>query len=200
MAAKKPPRRRRQAIQVELPLPGPQGDLPPLEIPELRPWQKPTVIVGLGALLLVAMITAVAGWISANRERDRADALAAEVKTLTLRAATVEQAVRVTPNPRSWSAAPDVVLNWPEPPQQFELYLPVAYSDYRSFALSIDKVEHGRMLVAHRISPDSNRELRLSLNSSAFGPGEYRIKLQGYTWKGERVDAGWVRMVVNPPR
>ena len=199
MPQKKSPRRRRQAIQVELPLPGPQGDLPPLEIPELKPWQKPTVAAGLGVLLLIAAVLAVAAWIAANRAEQRADALAAEVRTLTLRAATVEQAVRVTPNPRSWSAAPDIVLGWPEPPQQLELYLAVAYSDYRSFALSIDKVDHGRMLVVHRISPDSNHELRLSLNSSAFGPGEYRIRLQGYTWRGERVDDGWVRMVVKPP-
>ncbi len=199
MPQKKSPRRRRQAIQVELPLPGPQGDLPPLEIPELKPWQKPTVVAGLGVLLLIAAVLAVSAWIAANRAQERADALAAEVRTLTLRAATVEQAVRVTPNPRSWSATPDIVLGWPEPPQQLELYLAVAYSDYRSFALSIDKVDHGRMLVVHRISPDSNHELRLSLNSSAFGPGEYRIRLQGYTWRGERVDDGWVRMVVKPP-
>ena len=26
--------------------------------------------------------------------------------------------------------------------------------------------------------------------------GEYRIRVQGYTWKGQRVDVGWVRLVV----
>jgi len=50
-----------------------------------------------------------------------------------------------------------------------------------------------------RITPDSNRELRIALNSSAFGPGEYRMRLQGYTWRGERVDVGWVRLRVDPP-
>jgi hypothetical protein len=50
----------------------------------------------------------------------------------------------------------------------------------------------------HRITPDSNHELRLSLNSSALGPGEYRIRLQGYTWRGERMDAGWVRLIIAP--
>jgi len=44
--------------------------------------------------------------------------------------------------------------------------------------------------------PDSNRELRLSLNSSAFGPGEYRIRIEGYTWRGQRAGAGWVRLVM----
>ena len=55
-------------------------------------------------------------------------------------------------------------------------------------------------MVIERMTPDSNRDLRLALNSSAFGPGEYRIRLQGYTWRGQRVDVGWVRLVVSPPR
>jgi hypothetical protein len=109
------------------------------------------------------------------------------------------RAVRVTPNPRSWSAAPDAIVDWPEPPELLDLYLPVAYSDFKVFAITLDKVDTGRVLDLQRVSADSNRELRLTLNSSAFGPGEYRIRLQGYTWKGQRIDAGWVRLVVQAP-
>ena len=58
-----------------------------------------------------------------------------------------------------------------------ELYLPIAYSDFTSFAVTIDKVDQGRMLIIQRLMPDSNRELRLSLNSSAFGQGEYRFHI-----------------------
>ena len=60
----------------------------------------------------------------------------------------------------------------------------------------VDKVDTGRVLDLQRVSADSNSELRLTFNSSAFGPGEYRIRLQGYTWRGQRVDAGWVRLLV----
>jgi len=77
-----------------------------------------------------------------------------------------------------------------------DVYLPVGYSEFKVFAVTIDKVDAGRVLLVQRMVPDSNRDLRLSLNSSAFGPGEYRIRLQGYTWRGQRVDAGWVRLVV----
>ena len=196
---KAPKRRRRPAIQVELPLPGPQGDLPRNEVPELHWWQRPAVPASLAALAALLLVLVIASWISTRQERARADRLEAGVRTLTLRAASREEALRITPNPRSWSAEPDAVLQWPEPPAQLEIYLPVAYSDYRSFALSMDKVGHGRVMVVHRIAPDSNHELRLSLNSSALGPGEYRIRLQGYTWRGERMDAGWVRLVVARP-
>jgi hypothetical protein len=52
------------------------------------------------------------------------------------------------------------------------------------------------MMVLQRVVPDSNGDLRIALNSTAFGPGEYRLRLQGYTWRGQRVDAGWVRIVM----
>jgi len=81
-----------------------------------------------------------------------------------------------------------------------DLHLPVHYSEFKVFAITIDKVDAGRVMDLQRMSADSNRELRLALNSSAFGPGEYRIRLQGYTWRGQRVDAGWVRLVVQSPR
>jgi hypothetical protein len=79
-----------------------------------------------------------------------------------------------------------------------ELYMPVGYARFQVFAITIDKANQGRMMVLQRVSPDSNHDLRISLNSSAFGPGEYRLRLQGYTWRGQRIDAGWVRLHVKP--
>ena len=130
--------------------------------------------------------------VSAHRDRALAAALETRVKTLTLRAASSQRALRIAPNPRSWSAEPDATIAWPEPPELLDLYLPVGYAEFPTFAVTIDKVDQGRMMILQRVMPDSNREIRLSLNSSAFGPGEYRIRIEGYTWRGERVDAGWV--------
>ena len=87
----------------------------------------------------------------------------------------------------------------PEPPQLLELHLPVGYAEFLTFAVIMDKVDHGRVLMVERIAPDSNKELLLSVNSSALGPGEYRLRLQGYTWRGERIDVGWVRLKVAAP-
>ena len=47
---------------------------------------------------------------------------------------------------RSWSTAPDATIAWPEPPQLLELHLPVGYSEFLTFALIIDKVDHGRVM------------------------------------------------------
>jgi hypothetical protein len=188
---------RKPAVQAELALPPPPGP-GTVEFVELEPewWQHRSFVVILAAALLLLLALTIAARVASHRDRELAAAAAERVKTLTLRPASQVRAVRITPNPRSWSASPDATLAWPEPPELLDLYLPVAYSDFKMFAITLDKVDVGRVLDLQRVSTDSNRELRLTLNSSAFGPGEYRIRLQGYTWRGERVDAGWVRLVV----
>lgn len=193
---KNPSRLRKPAVQVELALPPPPGPPLPAEEVVLAWWQKPVAVASLAAVAALLLVLAVASQLNARRDRALAADLETRVKTLTLRASTAERALRIAPNPRSWSAAPDAVVRWPEPPQLLDLYLPVAYSDFTSFAVTIDKVDHGRVLAIQRMMPDSNRELRLSLNSSAFGPGEYRIRIEGYNWRGQRADAGWVRLVI----
>ncbi len=192
-------KRHRPAIQVELPLPGPQGDVPPLEKPELPWWQQPWFIAALAALLALLLITTIYSQYAAHRDRARAAELDSTVKTLTFRAATRVRTLRIEPNRRSWSPVADAAIRRPEPPEELDLYFPVRYSDYRSFALFMDKVDHGRVMVIHRLRPDSNGDLRLAVNSSALGEGEFRIRLQGYTRLGQREDTGWVRFVIEPP-
>jgi hypothetical protein len=196
-----PLRRRKPAVQVELDLPPPPGTPGSPGVVELDPewWQTKwfvRLLAGAAALLLILTIVAR---VAAQRDRELAVELESQVRTLTLRPASQVRALRLTPNPRSWSASPEATLRSPEPPELLEIYLPVAYSEFKSFALTIDKVDAGRALQLQRLVPDSNRDLRLTVNSSAFGPGEYRMRLQGYTWRGALVDVGWVRLVVSPP-
>jgi hypothetical protein len=190
---------RRPAVQVELELPPPApGSGGTVEFVAVEPlwWQRRGFVVALGcALVLLAALT-IAARVASHRDRAAAARAEERLEVATLRPATQVRAVRVTPNPRSWSSTPDAVVKWPEPPELLDLYLPVLYSDFKVFAVTVDKVDTGRVLDLQRVATDSNGELRLTVNSSAFGPGEYRIRLQGYTWRGARVDAGWIRLVV----
>lgn len=190
---------RKPAEQVELALPPPPGETQFIERdPEW--WQQRGFVAALACALALLLALTIGARVASHRDRELAATLEDQVRTLTLRPASQVRAVRIAPNPRSWSAAPDAVLAWLEPPELLDLYLPVAYSDFKVFAVTIDKVDTGRVFDLQRMAVDSNRELRFALNSSAFGPGEYRIRLQGYTWRGQRVDAGWVRLVVSAPK
>lgn len=210
---KPPPHWRKYLTQAELELPPPPpGGL--LEGPgassgneyesfdEFEPawWQRRGFVAALAAACVGLAVVAGTSLLSAARDRAAAEQALAREQVLTLRAINNVRALRIAPNPRSWSKAPDVTIPWPEPPQLLELHLPVGYADFLTFAIVIDKVDHGRVMIVERIAPDSNKDLLLSLNSSAFGPGEYRLRLQGYTWRGERVDVGWIRLVVADPR
>ena len=39
-----------------------------------------------------------------------------------------------------------------------------------------------------------DREVRLGLNSSAFGRGEYLLRFEAYNWRGQTDEIGWVRL------
>ena len=209
---KPPPHWRKYLTQAELELPSPvesataddedrgNDDFEYADPPELAWWQSRPVVAGLAAACAALLVATGVSMLNASHEREAARVAAAKEQVLKLRAINSVRALRIAPNPRSWSAEPDASIAWPEPPQLIELHLPVGYSEFLTFAVTIDKVDHGRVLVVERMAPDSNKELQLSLNSSAFGPGEYRLRLQGHTWRGERVDAGWVRLQVNSPK
>ena len=75
-----------------------------------------------------------------------------------------------------------------------ELHIDVSEGKAAQFQVTLDKVDGGRLMQIRRLTRDSNRELRLALNSSAFGPGEYLLRLDAYNWRGELQEYGWVRV------
>lgn len=205
---KPPPRWRKYLVQAELELPPapPGSSASPGSAPgdsmasvasDLPSGWRSAAVTGalVGCCLVLLVITSVSLY-RTHEARAEVAAARASVSELTLRASTSERELHIAPNPRSWSATPDAVLAAPDPPEMLEVYFPIGYADYPTFAVTIEKVDHGRVLTVQRMVPDSNRDLRLALNSSAFGPGEYRFRLQGYTWRGDRVDVGWVRLSV----
>lgn len=120
--------------------------------------------------------------------------LNSSAETARLKAPTGVQSYKLTPGRQGPQSAPSLAIGWPDPPQLLELRIDVTEIRFNTFSLTIEKLGEARVMQIRRIAPDSNRELRIALNSSAFGPGEYRIDLQGYTWRGELVDAGWMRV------
>lgn len=87
-----------------------------------------------------------------------------------------------------------LVLGWMRPPQLLELSIDTTGSRYNQFQITIDKIDGGRVMQIRRMASDSNKEVRLGLNSSAFGPGEYSFKVDGYTWRGQLETVGWARL------
>lgn len=126
--------------------------------------------------------------------QDRIATLTLSAETARLKAPSGVQSYRLNPGRQGPQSAPSLAIGWPDPPQLLELRINVGEIRFNAFSLTIEKLGEARVMQIRRIAPDSNRELRLALNSSAFGPGQYQLQLEGYTWRGELVEAGWMRL------
>ena len=89
---------------------------------------------------------------------------------------------------------PTLEVGWPTPPQWLDIYIDVSEGKYTQFLITIDKIDGGRVMQLRRVTRDSNSELRFRLNSSAFGPGDYLVKIDGYNWRGQTEAVGWLML------
>ena len=152
--------------------------------------RRATQILGIG-LLLAAIGLAVYAWRSHTQEA-QIKTLKVPAKALQIRAPASLQTLKVSPAPSANSSS--VSLGWPDPPKLIELHIDVTESKFSLYQVTIDKEGEARVLQIRRMARDSNNELRIGLNSSAFGPGGYQIQLEGYNWRGELTPVGWVNL------
>ena len=151
------------------------------------------VVIALG----VALLAAIGGAVIYSRQ--------VSVLETRLLQTTREQTIRKMQAPGSVQTLrlqlsrvkpeePTTAIGWPMPPQLLDIYVEATDAKYNTFQITIDKVDEGRIMQLNRVARDSNRELRFKLNSSAFGPGEYLLKFDGYNWKGDLNEIGWLRL------
>ncbi len=69
----------------------------------------------------------------------------------------------------------------------------MSWSPYLIFHVTIDRVDQGRFAILGNLARDSNGQLRLALNSSALGPGDYTMEIQGVDKWGNLVPQAWTR-------
>jgi hypothetical protein len=147
----------------------------------------------LGIALAVAVAGAGALWVRTGALEKQLVVSQRAVKSLQIRPPGGMQEYRVKPSGAKPSA-PTVNIGWPDPPQLIDLRIDMSEGKYNTFLVTIDSVSDGRALQIRRVARDSNGEVRIGLNSSAFGQGDYDLKLEGYTWRGETVPSGWIRL------
>ncbi len=163
-------------------------------------WHTTAAVGGNRALLFgmgFALIAAIGGIVAYGMH---ASALAKELKelkqtqqSLQLQAPSSVQTYRLQLS-RAKPAQPTVVIGWPNPPQLMDIFVDVTAGSYNTFQVTIDKADGSRVMQLRRLARDSNKELRFALNSSAFGPGDYLLKFDGYTWRGQPEEIGWVML------
>ena len=89
---------------------------------------------------------------------------------------------------------PTFALGWLTPPQLLDISIDATEGKMTQFQITIDKADGVRVMQLKRLMRDSNKEVRFSLNSSAFGPGDYLVKVEGYNWRGQTQEVGWLML------
>jgi hypothetical protein len=147
--------------------------------------------------LCVALIAAIGGligyWMHARALSDQIHQLQREMKVAQMQAPGSKQVYRLQ-LVASQPTQPTLALGWMQPPQLMELILNASQEPYNQFQITVDKVDGARVMQINRIARDSNKEVRIALNSSAFGPGDYVLRVEGYTWRGQLQPVGWARL------
>jgi hypothetical protein len=160
-----------------------------------RFWEKPYLAIGLGAATLVLLISLA---VVASGNSDQAATIAkleATVASQPLEPATSTRTIRLLPSFKGSSNSPAVVIGGANA-QLADMRIDLSRSAYRSFRVTIDRIDQGRVGILHNIQKDSNGHVRIALNSSALGPGNYALTIEGMTWKGENVPEAWITIGV----
>lgn len=148
------------------------------------------VVMGLAIALIAALGGLVAYGMYAASLSVKLQDTQRQIKVTSMQAPAAAQTYRLQ-LVNSKPAGPTLALGWMQPPQLLTLVIDAREETFATYEITIDKSDGTRVLQMKRIARDSNKEVTFGLNSSAFGPGEYVLKVEGYTWRGERKPVGW---------
>jgi hypothetical protein len=157
------------------------------------PGANRTVVIALAFALIAAVAGVVAYGMKASSLTKQVRQLQRDMQATQMQAYGSVQPYRVQPV-RAQPAEATLAIGWPVPPQLLELHVDVSQTKATQFRVTIDKVDGGRAMQIRRVARDSNRELQLGINSSAFGPGDYLIRIDSYNWRGQVEPYGWLRL------
>jgi hypothetical protein len=160
-----------------------------------KAWEKPAFSFGAAAVAVAALIgcAVLAAQVSsrnaANAKLEK-DNLERPIAPSTSKRTIPVDLARNGPPSRS-----TLTINYGE---FAEMKLDLSWARFNSFRVSIDRVDQGRVAVLDGLDKDSNGHVRLSLNASAFGPGDYMVAIEGLNMRRESVPVGWYRISVAP--
>lgn len=155
-------------------------------------WQKLEILLGLlAAVLVLGLALAIVASSSAEKTR-RIAALQQEAMERPLDPATSTRDIRLLPSRDGASNAPAIVIGGGSEAQLADLRIDESRSPYRLFRITIDRIDQGRVAVIDHLAKDSDGNLRISLNSTALGPGDYQLTIEGLNWQGQPQPDSWV--------
>ena len=159
-------------------------------------WQKLQIVLGLlGASLALAIALAIVASGSAQKTRQIA-ALQQVATERPLDPATSTRDIHLLPSRDGASDTPAIIIGGGSEAQLADIRIDESRSPYRLFRLTIDRINQGRVGIIDHLAKDSDGNLRIVLNSTALGPGNYQVTIEGLNWQGQPQPDSWVTIGV----
>jgi hypothetical protein len=156
-----------------------------------RLWAKPQLMLGVvGVALLLGVGLAVVANNNAAKSQKIAK-LEKQAAERPLDPATTTRSIRLVPSHEAASNTPAVIIGGGAA-ELVDFKIDETRSPYKTFRITIDRIDQGRVGVLHNLVKDSNGHLRVALNSSALGPGSYQLTIEGLSWRGDPEPDSWV--------
>jgi hypothetical protein len=148
----------------------------------------------IGWLLLAVLLMGGALWGAVNWIFSQDEQLASwkrrwNDRPLSMTTSTRE--IRLLPSRDGSSTTPAIVISG-KAAQLVDFHIDETRSPYKVFRVTIDRINQGRVQVISNLQKGSDGHLRISLNSSALGPGDYLFSIEGITPKGDPESDSWV--------
>jgi hypothetical protein len=154
-------------------------------------WQQPSVVLGIAGFAAALAVALALVAVSSSNKTHRILELQRQVTDRTLDAATSTRVIRVLPSRSGASSSPAITIGGADA-QLVDFRIDESRSPYKDFRVTIDRVDQGRVMVIDNLTKDSNGHLRVAVNSSAFGPGNYQLTIEGLTLRLEPQPDSWV--------
>lgn len=154
-------------------------------------WERLPVLVAVAVLAIAAGITAVVFAGKLSSRDSTINALHRQVAAQPLEPATSTRTTRLIPSRTAPSGHPAIVVGGGSA-QMADLKIDMSWSKFTAFRVTIDRQDQGRVEVINYMLRDSNGDLRLSLNTTALGPGVYQFAIEALTLHGDAIAQAWV--------
>ena len=155
-------------------------------------WQKPQVTLGLTAVVIGLGIALSIAMSDSASKTQRISKLQSQAAERPLDPATSTREIRLLPSREGGSNTPAITIGGNGNAQLADFKIDESRSPYKIFRVTIDRIDQGRVAVISELAKDSNGHLRIALNSSALGPGNYQLTIEGLTWRGDAEPDSWI--------
>ncbi len=156
-------------------------------------WEKPVFTFAAAGVAIVALIACLVMALQVSSRNDSITRLKAENHDRPVAPSTRKRTIIVRTSRGGPPSAASLTINTGE---FAELKVDMSWTKFQIFRVTIERIGQGRVGIFDGLTKDSNGDVRISLNSGAFGPGDYLVTFEGLNLRREGLPVGWFRFGV----